>query len=93
MRGFILEQVKLGMSLFSAQSEAKREQRLLSTKLVCVWYIYIYMYLGEEKGGVLVSRMFTRTIEAIRGAFMACSKFNSDMINIAALHPPTHEHV
>lgn len=51
------------------------------------------MYLGEEKGGVLVSRMFTRTIEAIRGAFMACSKFNSDMINIAALHPPTHEHV
>lgn len=55
--------------------------------------IYIYMYLGEEKGGVLVSRMFTRTIEAIRGAFMACSKFNSDMINIAALHPPTHEHV
>lgn len=45
--------------------------------------------------GVLVSRMFTRTIEAIRGAFMACSKFNSDMINIAALHPPTYadEHV
>lgn len=62
---------------------------------VCGINIYIYMYLGEEKGGVLVSRMFTRTIESIRGAFMACSKFNSDMINIAALHPPTYadEHV
>lgn len=73
----------------------QRENRDCCQQSWSVCGIYIYMYLGEEKGGVLVSRMFTQTIESIRGAFMACSKFNSDMINIAALHPPTYadEHV
>lgn len=59
MRGFILEQVKLGMSLFSAQSEAKREQRLLSTKLVCVWYIYIYVFGRGEGWGFGFQDVYT----------------------------------
>lgn len=70
MRGFILEQVKLGMSLFSAQSEAKGEQRLLSTKLVCVWYMY--MYLGEEKGGVLVSESLNQDVYSTHWVYPWC---------------------
>lgn len=49
MTGFILEQVKLGMPLFSAQKEENGEQRLLSTKPVCVWYMY--MCLGGGWSG------------------------------------------
>ncbi len=43
MRGFILEQVKLGMPLFSAQKELIGEQRSLSTKLGCVCGICMYV--------------------------------------------------
>lgn len=54
MRGFILEQVKLGMPLFSTQKELIEKQRLVSTKLgcvcLCMWYIYVCACLRGGKG-------------------------------------------
>lgn len=71
------------MPLFSGQKEANGEKRLLSTKLVCVWCMY--MCFGEGWGWVFFFFFFGCGLPksgCLHSAFIACSKFNDNMINI-----------